>query len=73
MELTQGVQPINANLFAVTGVLTNKVRAIFAAYANAKRERRNIRELRMLDDRTLADIGLTRGGIASFVREQARS
>ncbi|MEZ5787314.1 MAG: DUF1127 domain-containing protein [Xanthobacteraceae bacterium] len=55
----------------------NKMRAIFAAYARAKRERANIRALQMLDGRTLADIGVSRTEIAFHVREavanQARS
>src|SRR5712672_3642742 len=38
------------------------------AFDEARRLRQSIRELQMLDDRTLADIGLVRSGIESAVR-----
>lgn len=85
MQMTQGAQPTgigldmagqrlrsllgNADPLNIARILMKRMRAVFAAYAMARRERKNIRELRMLDDQTLADIGLTRGGIASSVRE----
>ena len=71
MELTHGVKPITTNGAAFARVVMNKMRAAFAAYARAKRERSNIRALQMLDNRLLADIGICRSEIAFHVREAA--
>jgi uncharacterized protein YjiS (DUF1127 family) len=45
-----------------------RFRAFRAARAFERECRESILELRMLDDRMLADMGLTRGEIASVVR-----
>ena len=52
----------------VAGVVTRFVAWIAAAIADELRIRRDMRELRAMDDRMLKDIGLTRADIGTAVR-----
>ena len=52
----------------LAGVVTGIVAGIVAAIAEELRIRRDMRELRAMDDCMLKDIGLTRADIGSAVR-----
>jgi uncharacterized protein YjiS (DUF1127 family) len=50
------------------GAITSRILQVGNALAAAARRRSAVRELQRFDDRTLADIGLTRGEIEFMVR-----
>jgi uncharacterized protein YjiS (DUF1127 family) len=63
-------QPLGASIArsSLTGVVTRSLARIAAVIADELRIRRDLRQLRAMDDYMLKDIGLTRADIGSAVR-----
>ena len=61
-------QPMERDAWSRTKSLLNLVRSVVDDVVRWQRHRRNIGELQRLDDRLLADIGISRGEIEEGVR-----
>jgi uncharacterized protein YjiS (DUF1127 family) len=61
-------QPVERGVWSRTKWLLNLIRSAVDGVVRWQRHRRNIGELQRLDDRLLADIGISRGEIEEGVR-----
>jgi uncharacterized protein YjiS (DUF1127 family) len=63
-----GIQSGTAHASGLLGSSLNAIKSAFGALLRWQRQRRDLVELQRMDDRLLADIGITRGEAENMVR-----